>query len=152
MNPYTHPHNIWRCWNTSHTSNIDVGCNQWWFTASTMTPLQHHLSFGLHLIPIFQTFLTTTWTSITLWQGGIHMPIPSILWNAQTHQHIHPIWMWDAVSGGLQPQPWHHHNVIWAPPNPNFPNFSHNLLKYNHVRVHPFAHPQHVKVLKHFIV
>ena len=27
--------------------------------------------------------------------------------------HIHPIWMWDAVSGGSQPQPWFH-NIIWC--------------------------------------
>jgi hypothetical protein len=30
---------------------------------------------------------------------------------------IHPIWMWDAVNGGLQPQPWHH-NIIQARPYP----------------------------------
>ncbi len=33
-------HSIWRCLKTFYTSNIDVGCSQWWFAASTMTP-QH---------------------------------------------------------------------------------------------------------------
>ena len=33
-------HSIWRCLNTLYTSNMDVGCSKWWFTASTMTP-QH---------------------------------------------------------------------------------------------------------------
>ncbi len=62
----------------------------------------------------------------------------------------HPIWMWDAVSGGLQPQPWHH-NVIWALPYPNFSKFCPHLHRYNSVRVHPYTHPQHMKVLKHFL-
>ncbi len=58
--------------------------------------------------------------------------------------------MWDAVSGGLEPQSWHH-SVIWALPYPNFQKFGPHLHKYNSVRVHPYAHPQHMKVLKHFI-
>ena len=62
--------------------------------------------------------------------------------------NTHPIWMWDGVSGGLQPQPWHH-IIIWAPPYPNFPKFGHHFHRYNSVRVHPYAHPQHMKVLKH---
>ncbi len=33
---------------------------------------------------------------------------------------IHPIWMWDAVNGGLQPQPWHR-NIIQNQPYPVFP-------------------------------
>ena len=58
--------------------------------------------------------------------------------------------MWDAVSGGLQPQPWHP-NIIWAPPFPNFQKFDPYLHRYNSVRVHPYAHPQHIMALKHFI-
>ena len=58
---------------------MDVGCSQWWFTASTMTP-----------------------------------------------QHI------------------------WALPYPNFSKFCPHLHRYNSVRVHPYAHPQHIKVLNHF--
>ena len=39
-----------------------------------------------------------------------------------------------------------------GPPPPNFPNFVPHLHMYNNsVRVHPYAHPQHMKVLKHFI-
>jgi hypothetical protein len=60
--------------------------------------------------------------------------------------------MWDAFSGGVQPQPWHH-IVIGALPYPNFATFGPHLHKYNSVRVHPCAHPrQHtMKVLRHFI-
>jgi hypothetical protein len=60
---------------------MDVGCSQWWFTASNMTP----------------------------------------------------------------------HNIIWAPPYPNFPKFGPHLYRYSSVGVHPYAHPQHMKVLKHFL-
>jgi hypothetical protein len=56
--------------------------------------------------------------------------------------------MWDAVSSGLQPQPWHH-NIIWAPPYPNFANFGPHLRRFNSVGMHPYAHQQHMKVLKH---
>ncbi len=56
--------------------------------------------------------------------------------------------MWDTVSGGLQPQPWHN-NVIWAPPYSDFIKFGPCLLRYKSVRVHPYAHQQHMKLLKH---
>jgi len=55
---------------------MDVGCNQWGFAASTMTP-QHHT--GL----------------------------------AKTHPHLHT---------------------------------------YYNIRMHPYAHPQHLKVLKYFVL
>ncbi len=58
--------------------------------------------------------------------------------------------MWDAVNGGLEPQSWQY-NVIWALPYPNIRKFGPHLQKYNSVRVHPYAHPHHMKVLKHFI-
>ncbi len=73
-------HSICRCLNTFYTSNMDVGCSQWWFTASTMTS-----------------------------------------------QHI------------------------WAPPYPNFSRFGPHLHRYNSETVHPYAHPQHIMVLKYSI-
>ncbi len=77
-------------------------------------------------------------------------PYLSTAYEGTQSLYTHPIWMWDAVSGGLQPRPWHH-NVIWASPYPNFQKFGPHLHRYNSVRVHPYAHPQHMKVLKHFI-
>jgi hypothetical protein len=59
--------------------------------------------------------------------------------------------MWDAVRGGLQPQPWHH-NAIWAPPYPNIPKLVFpSPARYNSVRMDPCTLPQHMKVHKHFI-
>jgi len=68
----------------------------------------------------------------------------SILWLC-----IHPIWMWDAVNGGFQPQQWHH-NIVQARPYPIFPKTHPHVYTYNSIRLHPYAHPQHLKVLKLF--
>jgi hypothetical protein len=59
---------------------MDVGCSQWWFTASSVTP-----------------------------------------------QHIRAL------------------------PYPNFSKLDPHLHMYNSVRVHSYVHPQHMKVLNHFI-
>jgi hypothetical protein len=58
--------------------------------------------------------------------------------------------MWDAVHGGLEPQPWHC-NITRAQPYPNFQKFTPALHRHNSVRVDPYAHSQHIKVLKHFV-
>ena len=52
---------------------------------------------------------------------------------------------WWCTASSVTPQ------HIWALPYPNFPNFGPHLHMYDHVRVHPYAHPQHMKVLNHFI-
>ncbi len=101
------------------------------------------MSFGLHLTPIFQN-LAPICTGIS------YTCAPSTAYEGAQSLSIHPMWMWDAISGSLQPQPWHH-NIIWASPYPNFQNFAPHLHRVNHVRVHQYAHPQHMKVLEHFI-
>ncbi len=63
---------------------------------------------------------------------------------------IHPIWMWDAVNGGLQPQPWHR-NIIQARPYPIFPKYTPTCICNTAIRMYPYANPQHLKVLKHFV-
>ena len=48
---------------------------------------------------------------------------------------------------GRQPQPWHH-NIMKAQPCPYFIlNSASHLHMYFGIRVHPYAHPQHLKVL-----
>ena len=80
---------------------------------------------------------------------------PSPIWCPSTANegaqtlYMDTIWMWDAFSVVLQPKPWHP-NVIWAPPPPNFSIFTPTCTGIS-VRVHPYAHPQHIKVLKHFV-
>jgi hypothetical protein len=58
--------------------------------------------------------------------------------------------MWDAVYGDLEPQPWHY-NITRAQTYPNYSKIHPDLQRRNSVRVHPYAHPQHIKVLKRFV-
>ncbi len=52
--------------------------------------------------------------------------------------------------GGLEPQPLHY-NITWAQPHPIFLKSIPDLHRPNSVRVPPYAHPQHIKVLKHSV-
>jgi len=95
MHPYAHPLHL-KLINTLYTSNMDVGCSQWGFSASTMTPAQHHTGLA---IPLF------SWNSpphahVMVQHKGA--PIcPSTASQGAKTLCIHPIWMWDAVNGGL---------------------------------------------------
>ncbi len=51
---------------------------------------------------------------------------------------------------GLQPQPLHS-NILKAQPCPIFPKIHCRPHMYYSIRVHPNTHPQHMKVLKHFV-
>ena len=51
---------------------------------------------------------------------------------------------------GLQPQPLHS-NILKAQPCPIFPKIHCRPHMYYSIRVHPNTHPQHIKVLKHFV-
>ena len=55
------------------------------------------------------------------------------------------IWLWGAVYGGLEPQTY---NITQAQ---TYQKATPHLKRYISVRVHPYAHPQHLKVLKHFV-
>jgi hypothetical protein len=63
---------------------------------------------------------------------------------------IYMPWLGDAVSGGLEPQP-QPYNITPTWPCPNFPKIHPHPYGRNWVRVHPYAHPQHLKVLKHVV-
>jgi hypothetical protein len=82
-------------------------------------------------------------------QGKGRPICPSTAYQGAKTRCIQMIWMWDTVNGGLQPQPWHH-NIIQAQPYPIFPKIHPHLHMYYGIRVHPYAHPQLIKVLKHF--
>ena len=59
------------------------------------------------------------------------------------------VWMWDAIYGALEPQP-RPYNITRTQPYPNFPKIHPHLQRCISIRVHPYAHPQHIKVLKYF--
>jgi len=119
---------------------MDVRCSQWGFAASTMTP-QHHTGSA---IPHFPE--TSTLPAHVLQHNDA--PIcPSTASQGAKTLFLHPIWMWDTVNGGLKPLQWHH-NIIQARPYPIFPNTQPHLHTYYSIRMHLFAHLQHLNMLK----
>ena len=130
-------HSIWRCLNTLYTSNMDVGCSQWCLQPKPW----HHSTFGLCLTPIFQNLAPTVYslnhdtiTSFGLHLNPIFQNLPPICTGIRVRVHSYAtanegnwtlcklwIWMWDAVSGGLQPEPWHH-STFGLPLTPIFQN------------------------------
>ena len=67
--------------------------------------------------------------------------------------------MWDAIYVGLEPQPWpynitrarHYINFLKIHPHLHKSNIHPPLHKRYSVRVDSYPHPQHIKVLKHFV-
>jgi hypothetical protein len=94
-----------------HTSNMDVGCSQQGFAASIITP-RCHLGSSL---PQFPKIWPQSSTGIRV-KGAPICPSTE-----------YPIWMCNAVSGGLQTESWHH-NVSWALPYPNIEKVGPHLL------------------------
>jgi len=93
-----------------------------------------HTPFFLKLTP-----------TCTVWHKGA--PIcPSTASPGAKTLCIHPIWMWDAVNGGSQPQ-----NIIQARPYPIFAKTHPHLHTYYSIKMHPFDPPQHLEVLKYFV-
>ena len=73
---------------TLNMSSMDVRSNQRWSTASTMTSWhQFHL---------------------TVTHNCQHLPQCCPCDSGNETLYICPIWMWEAICSGLQPQPWHH--------------------------------------------
>jgi len=186
---------------------MDVGCSQWGFEASTMTP-QHHTGLAIphfpenstppaHILPHKDAPICPSTAShgvktlckhpICMWDavnGGLQpqpwhhyiiqarpyhtfpenptppahvmvqhksAPIcPSTASQGAKTLFIHPKWLWDAANGGLKPLQWHH-NIIQARPYPISPKTQPHLHTYYSIRMYPYAHPQHLKVLRHFL-
>ncbi len=63
--------------------------------------------------------------------------------------YVCTIWMWEAIKGGLPPQPWHH-GIISSRQSPRIAkNLTQLQLCSNIVRVHLYAYLPYWKVLKH---
>ena len=77
------------------------GCSLWGFGASTVT-LQHHSDLAM---PQFSEKSTPTRTGVTKQCKGAPICPSTASQGTQTH-FLHPIWMWDVVNGGFQPQPY----------------------------------------------
>ena len=111
VHPYAHPQ-IMKV--LKHFIYLQYGCGMQFGTSCS---LNHDTitSFGSTLPHLSKKF---TPHHLHSWYSKIGPIGPTTAYECAQTLHIHPIWMWDAVSEGLQPQPWHH-NVIWAPSHPN---------------------------------
>ncbi len=120
-------HGIWRCSDTFYISNMNVGSSQWWSTVSTMS--SYH-----HFIVARQTPICHNLSNLHRCKSvGVHP------YATQTHS-IYPVWMWEAVSGVLQPQQCRH-AIISYPHWPQLTKIWANFARCNSVRkVHPYAY------------
>lgn len=122
-------------------SNMDVMSKQLWSTASTMRS-QHHLH--LHST-VTQNRQQNADPGLLLYKskGGCVCPQTSLK-SAKT-LHMCPVWMWEAVKGGLQPQQWHN-KVIYTGQRPGIEKIWPIRIgeTNNLVRMHFYVHRQHL--------
>ncbi len=115
MNSYAHPQHLKVL---NHLIYIQYGCG---VQSVVIWSLIHDItmSFGLRLTPIDKC--KTNCPNLNRYDSVRVDPCAFPQHMKMTNHFIYmQIWMWDAVRGGLEPQPWHHY-VIWALPYPNFP-------------------------------
>ena len=123
---------------------MDMGCSQWGFAVSTMTP-QYHT--GSAIAPIFP-------------KSHPHL---HTYYSIRMHPYAHPQhlkvlkhFLYIQYGCGMQSMGVcslnnDTSNIIQAWPYPIFPKTHPHLHMYYSIRMHPYAHPQHLKVLKHFV-
>ncbi len=127
---------------------MNVGCSLKPFAASTMTP-QCHL--GSPIPQFFKIWPPHPSQELQCKEEPI-CPFTAYQGAKTKTLCIHPIWVWDAVSVMV---------FSLNHDNPTSFGFAHTpifqkmppsyLHMYYSVRVNPYAHPQHIKVLKHIV-
>jgi hypothetical protein len=123
---------------------MDVGCSQWWFTASTMTP-QHHFSFTLPQLSKIWPSPAQVYNSVRVhpYAHQQHMKVLKHIVNFQ-----YGCGMQSVVAYSLNHDTTMSFGLHLTPIFQNLaPICTDNSVS---VRVYPYAHPQHMKVLKHF--
>ena len=121
LSQYLHRHNSLRFHPCAHPQHMKVlkhfiylyiGC---WMQSAGLCSLNHDTttSIGSTLPQLYKNKFPTSAHPHGYNSLSKVAPIrPSTAYQGAKTLHIHPIWMWDAVSGGPQPQPWFH-NIIW---------------------------------------
>ncbi len=138
-----HVDSILSCSNTLHMPNMDVGSSLRWPSGSTMT-YSHY--FDSSSDPEPKNLCQVGWVKLckaaTICQ-----------WTAYQCAQILCIclkWMWQAVWGDCQPQPWHNLIVLTQQVTQS-PKIWAKQGGYNCVRLILYDHGQHINVLNHFV-
>ncbi len=66
-----------------------------------------------------RTFITLLSSAVKKSKAALICPQTSL--KAAKTLHTYPIWMWEAIKGGLKPQPWHH-SIIYTQQWPRIAN------------------------------
>ncbi len=100
----------WKVLKHLYILTMDVGSNQRWSTALTMTSWHH-----------FHSTVTKYCQNLTQLcrcnSVRVHVYAYVPHWKEVKYFYICPIWMWEAIKSGLQPRPWHHGIIsTWQSP------------------------------------
>jgi len=127
---------------------MDVGCSLKPLAASTMTP-QHHLGSP---IPQFFKIWPPHPSQELQCKGEPICPFTAYQGAKPKTLCIHPTWMWDAVSVTVFSLNHDNPTSFGFAHTPIFQKLAPSYLHmYYSVRVNPYAHQKHIKVLKHIV-
>jgi hypothetical protein len=148
VNPYAHSQHIKVL---KHIVYIQYRCGM---QSEASCSFNHDtpVSFGFAHTPIFQNLAPTPLTGITVCKGKLICPFTAYQGAKTKTLCIHPIWMWDAVSLTIFSLNHDNPTSFGFAHTPIFQKLAPSYLQmYYSVRVNPYAHPQHIKVLKHIV-
>ena len=144
VHPYAYPQhmNMFKCF-----LNLKNGCGGKVSGVVQSQPCQQFIVSPNH------PHITLIWvnlmaSSVTI-QGCTHMPIHSI-WTCSNTFYIYNT---DVEIKWVELYSLNHANTsLFAPPSPQYPNLVQlDGQQCNSARVHPYAYPQHMNMLKHFL-
>ncbi len=105
-----------KCSNTLFMSKLDVGSSLRWLSASTMM-YWHHFDSTSDREP--QNLSQVVW--VYLCKAATICLSPWTAYQCAQTCYICVIWMWEAVWGGCQPQPWHNDIILTPQETPRTP-------------------------------
>ncbi len=114
-------------------SNMDVGSNLQWSTTSTMNSQHHFYSIVTQSCQNMSQLCQCNCVKVNLYAYISY-------WKVLKHL-ICPVWMWDAIKGGLQPQQWHH-DIIFTWLSPTIANICPIFVSVT-VAMKPFKYAQY---------
>ncbi len=129
---------------------MDVGCSLWRCGASTIT-WQHYLDSAL--LPNSLKSIPDLHRQNS---NSVNVDPDAHPQHIKVQKHIgYMVWMWDVVYKGLGASTITLQYITAShglSPAPRFPNSTPDLHRHNNIQMGlQYAHPQHIKVLKHFL-